>query len=124
MTRLQRVRLVAAREIRERLRSKAFQISTGVRLAFILAVPIHPGDLSDEGPTTYDVGVFGLGADELAVRLPVVAEAGDNVAVDVRRLADVAEGQRLVESGDLDAAVGDGQVVVEKELGARLGFLV
>jgi len=118
------VRLVAAREIRERLRSKAFKISTGVSLAFILAVAILPGVLDDDGPTTYDVGVFGQVADQLAGRLPVVAALGDNLAVDVRRLADVAEGQRLVESGDLDAAVGDGQVVVEKNLGARLGFLV
>ena len=118
------VRLVAGREIRERIRSKAFKVSTGVSLVFILAIAILPGILSDDGPTTYDVGVFGGGAEQLAGRLPLVAELGDNLAVEVRRLADVAEGQRLVESGDLDAAVGDGQVVVKKELGDRLGFLV
>lgn len=124
MTRMEVVRLVAGREIRERIRSKAFRISTGVSLAFILAVAILPGVLRSDGPTTYDVGVFGTRSEELAGRLPVVAGMEDNLAVDVRRLADLAEGRRLVESGDLDAAVGDGQVVVEKELGNRLGFLV
>jgi len=124
MTRLAVVRLIAGREIRERIRSKAFRISTGVSLAFILAVAILPGALSDDGPTTYDIGVFGAQAERLAARLPVVASTGDNLAVDVRRLADVDEGRRLVESGDLDAAVGDGKVIVERELGFRLGFLV
>lgn len=124
MTRAQIVRLVAGREVRERLGSKAFRISSGVSLAFILAVVILPGLLDDDGPTTFDVGVFGASAGALAVRLPEVAGFDDGVAVDVRRLADEAEGRRLVAAGDLDAAVGDGRVIVEEELGDRLGFLV
>jgi ABC-2 type transport system permease protein len=124
VTRAQVVRLVAGREVRERLRSKAFRISCGISLAFILAVVILPGVFDDDGPTTYDVGVFGAGAEALAQRLPEVASFDDGVAVDVRRLADEAEGRRLVASGDLDAAVGDGRVIVEEELGDRLGFLV
>lgn len=126
MTRSQVIRLVAGRELHERLRSKAFRVSTLVTLVFVLAVAILPGLLSDDGPTTYDVGVFGPRAADLAARLPVVAELDENVAVavDVRRLAGGAEGRRLVASGDLDAAVGDGQVVVDQELGDRLGFLV
>ncbi len=123
MTKLQILRLVAGREVRERIRSRAFRISSGVSLAFILAVAILPSVLSDDGLTTYDVGVFGAQSDALAGRLPAVADLG-GVAVDVRRLADVAEGRRLVDAGDLDAAVGDGQVVVERDLGVRLGFLV
>jgi ABC-2 type transport system permease protein len=124
VTRFQVIRLVAGREVRERVRSKGFRISTGVMLVLILAVAILPGLLSDDGPTTYEVGVFGSQATQLADRLPAVASPDDRVAVDVRRLADAAEGARLVDSGDLDAAVGDGQVIVDKDLGDRLGFLV
>jgi ABC-2 type transport system permease protein len=124
LSRWQTIRLVAGREVRERLRSKAFRISTGVTLLIILAISILPAVLSDDGPTTYDVGVFGDRADDLATRLPEVARAGSNLAVRVRRLADAAEGERLVRSGKLDAALGDGRVLVEKELGNRLGFLV
>lgn len=124
MTRAEIVRLVAGREVRERLASKAFRISFGISLAFILAVVILPGLFDDDGPTTYEVGVFGASAEALAERLPEVASFDDGVAVDVRRLADEAEGRRLVESGDLDAALGEGRVLVEEELGDRLGFLV
>ena len=124
MSRFGVIRLVAGREIRERIRSKAFRISAGVSLAFILAVAILPGVIGDGGPTTYDVGVFGAGSDALAERLPQVAAFDDDIAVDVRRLAGEDEGRRLVGSGDLDAAVGDGRVVVERELSDRLGFIV
>ena len=125
MTRWQRIRLVAGREINERIRSKAFRISTGVSVAFLVALTILPGLLGGDGPTTYDVGVFGPRAEQLAARLPLVAEfIGDDVAVDVRRIADADDGERLVRAGDLDAAVGDGRVIVERELGDRLGFLV
>jgi ABC-type Na+ efflux pump permease subunit len=66
MTRTQIVRLVAARELKERLGSKAFLVSTGVSLTIILAIAILPGLLADDGPTTYDIGVFGDRSAELA----------------------------------------------------------
>ena len=122
MTRWEVIRLVAGREMGERIRSKAFRISSGVSLAFILAVAILPGVLNDDGPTTYRVGVFGAGAEELAGRLPVVAGQADEV--DIVRVADEVEAGRLVESGAVDVAVGEGRIVVERDLGDRLGFLV
>ena len=126
MTRTQVVRLVATRELKERIGSKAFLVSTGVSLAIILTIAILPGLLRDDGPTTYQVGVFGERSGQLAARLPsVTALAGDDdVRVNVRRLADAEEAGRLVGAGELDAAVGDGRVVVEAELEDRLGFLV
>ena len=124
MTRFEVIRIVAGREIGERVRSKAFRVSAGVSLAFILAVAILPGLLDDDRPTTYDVGVFGAASQALAERLPAGVAFDDDVAVDVRRLAGEDEGRRLVEAGDLDAAVGDGRVIVETELGDRLAFIV
>ncbi len=124
MSRLGVVGIVAGREIVERVKSKAFRVSAGVSLAFILAVAILPGVIGDDKPTTYDVGVFGAGSEALAERLPAVAAFLDNVAVDVRRLAGEDEGRRLVASGELDAALGDGKVVVERDLGDRLGLIV
>ncbi len=125
MTRGKVVRLVAGREVRERLGSKAFRISTGVSLLIILTVAILPGLIRDDGPTTYDVGVFGAETEQLAARLPAVAAVvADDVRVNVRRLADAGQAGRLVGSGELDVAVGDGQLVVEEELDDRLGFLV
>jgi ABC-2 type transport system permease protein len=125
VTRWQIIRLVAGREINERVRSKAFRISTAVSFGILVVVAVLPGLLADDGPTTYQVGVFGPRAEQLAARLPVVAElTGDDVAVAVRPIPDAREGERLVDGGDLDAAVGEGRVIVDQELGDRLGFLV
>jgi len=125
MNRLQLIRLVARREILERSRSKAFLISSGVSLLFILAAAILPGVLSNDDPTTYDVGVFGSRSAPLADRLPEVARlTGDEANVKIRTIGDDAEARRLVGSGDLDAAVGDGPVIVDQELGDRLGLLL
>lgn len=125
MTRLQLIGLVTRREILERGRSKAFLISSGVSLLFILAAAILPGVLSNDDPTTYDVGVFGSRSAPLAARLPEVAKTtGDAANVKIRTIGDEAEALRLVGSGDLDAAVGDGPVIVDQELGDRLGLLL
>ena len=125
MSRWAVMRLVAGREIRERLRSKAMRISTGVTLLIIMAVAVLPGLIGDDGPTTYEVGVFGPTAGLLADRLPVVAAlSGEDVAVDVRRVATTADAERLVRDGDVDAALSDTEIVVDEELGDRLGFLV
>ena len=124
MSRFEVIRVVAGREIGERVRSKAFRVSAGISLAFILAVAILPGVVGDSGPTTYDVGVFGAGAEALAERLPAVAAFDDDVRVGVRQLAGEDEGRRLVEAGELDVAVGDGQVIVDRDLSDRLGFIV
>jgi len=125
VTRLQLIRLVARREILERGRSKAFLISSGVSLLFILAAAILPGVLSNDDPTTYDVGVFGSRSAPLAARLPEVARlTGDEANVRIRGIGDEAEARRLVTSGNLDAAIGDGPVIVDQELGDRLGLLL
>ena len=125
MNRWRVIRLVAGREIRERVRSKTMRISTGVTLAIILLVAILPGLFDDDGPTTYDVGAFGEQADLLVDRLPVVAAlGGDDVLIDLSLLSGLNEAEQLVRSGSLDAAVGDGQIVVEEDLGDQLGFIL
>ncbi len=126
MSRFQVTSLIARREIGERTRSKSFWNSTAVSLVMILALAVLPGLLSDDGPTTYRLGVDDASA-ALAERLPQVVagspEAGGEVVVETE-VVDVAEAERLVTSGDLDAAVVGGEVVVNEELEQELGFLV
>jgi ABC-2 type transport system permease protein len=122
MTRLQVVRLVAVREIRERIRSSAFLASTALSLVVVLALAIVPALLRDDGPATYDVGVAGAAA--LPDRLTAVAAAEDDVELDLRPVGDAAEAERLLADGDLDAAVVDGEVLVHEELGDRLGGIL
>jgi len=53
-----RVRLVAAREIRERVRARSFQITT-VLVALAVAAAIVIPNLGDEGPDTVRLGQVG-----------------------------------------------------------------
>jgi ABC-2 type transport system permease protein len=113
------VRLVALREIWERLRSKSFLASTALSGLLIIGLAIIPGLVADDGPTTYDVGVVGASAtelsdaiDEAAASLPDVAD----VEVDVTAYDDEAAARAALEDGDADAVVVDTTVVVEEDL--------
>jgi ABC-2 type transport system permease protein len=123
MTTWQITKLLAAREIGERLRSKAFLASTAVTLAIVLGIALLPGLVGGDDTTTYDIGVSGRAAEELALALPAAADGLGDVAVDVRTV-DPAEGERLVRDGDLDAVLLDGEVVVHEELTGDLELLV
>lgn len=131
MTPLQKVRLVTVREVRERVRSKSFWNSTAVSLAMILALAILPGVLADDGPTTFQVGVDDPET-ALAERLTQggIDPAGaagpppGQIEVEVEVVDAVAEAERLVTAGDLDAALMGNEVVVDQELDDQLGLLL
>ena len=91
--------LVAEREIRMRLRSKAFLISTGILMLVVLAGVVLPSVLGGNSS------------------LPKVAAVGEAVSsveqlgtLDVIEAASVDEAENLVRSEDVDAAIvpGDG----------------
>lgn len=86
------VRLVAVREITMRLRSVAFLISTGILLLIVLG-SIVIGSITAANPSRIDVAVVsGL-------------EVGELPGVDPVRVADRAAAERLVTSGDVEAAI-------------------
>ena len=91
--------LVAEREIRMRLRSKAFLISTGILMLVVLASVVLPSIIGGNSS------------------LPKVAAVGSTVSsvealktLDVQEAASVDEATELVRSEDVDAAIvpGDG----------------
>lgn len=126
MTRSHAVRLVAAREVRERLRSKVFKTSSIITLLFILVAAILPGVLDDDGkPTTYDVGVVGEVDEGFAPALGEVAAALGDSIIEVREVDDVAAAEALVTDGELDAAVIDTtSIVVDEEVDPELGAII
>ncbi|MBA2497981.1 MAG: hypothetical protein H0V33_12985, partial [Acidimicrobiia bacterium] len=126
MTGSHAVRLVAAREIRERLRSKAFRTSSVITLLFILAAAILPGLLaSDDEATTYDVGLVGDAPPGFASALDEVAAAFGDSVVEVRELDDAAAAETLVTDGELDAAVVDTtSILVAEEIDPELGAII
>jgi len=88
--------LIAKREMRARLRSRAFLVSVGILLAAVLASIVIGGLLSANGQPTKVAVVDG-------VRAASVLE--HSRAFDVRHVADTSAAERLVRAGTVDAAV-------------------
>ncbi len=94
------VRLVAGREVGEKLRSRAFIVSTLVFLAIVAASLLLPTLLRDDGPPDYEVAVVGAPAAAL-----VDAAPEQLVELTARPVDDAAAADRLLEAEDVDAAV-------------------
>lgn len=92
----QSIGLVAEREVKMRLRSKTFLISTGILLLVILAGIVVGGFLAKNTVSE-------------TTKVAVVGNAGaglvDGKAFDVTEAADVAAAEALVTSGEVEAAI-------------------
>ena len=95
------ITLVATREVRERLRSKAFIASTLLIVA-LLAVSAVIGRLFDP-QQTFDYAVTAPAPAGLATALQGAAEPFDDAKVKLRTVDSAAAGRRLLENGDVDA---------------------
>jgi ABC-2 type transport system permease protein len=93
--------LVAMREIRERLRSKAFIASTLLILA-LLAVSAVIGRLFDP-QRTFDYAVTAPAPPGLVVALEGAAEPFDDAKVKLRTVESAAAGRKLLDDGKVDA---------------------
>jgi ABC-2 type transport system permease protein len=102
MTTFDTVRLVAAREIRVKLRDKTFLWSTAIFLLVVVGATVLPGLL---GGGASSVAAVAAAPGPAATAL---ADAG----LDVRTVADDAAAERLVRDGDVDAAVVAGPRVL------------
>ena len=92
-------KLVAAREIKVKLRDKTFLISTAFFLLIAVASTVLPPIL-EGGPT------------EVATADRTVAAALRQAGLEVRAVAGDAEAERLVRDGDVEAAVVAGPTVL------------
>lgn len=93
---LQQLSLIAEREIRARLRSKTFLVSTGIIVAIVLAVIVLPALFADSSQTK--VAAFGPSATAALERNPGLEQVTASSA---------AEAEALVRSKDVSAAVID-----------------
>ena len=95
------IALVALREIRERLRSKAFIASTVVLLALVAGSAALGEALAPE--TTYRVAVTAPAPRGLAAALKRAAEPFDDAKVELRVVASPAVGRQAVDAEEVDA---------------------
>ena len=98
------VKLVAFREIRQRLRARSFAVFTALLCIGIIALGFLNSILNDDSPTSYDVatvgelaGTFADDVDDLAAAL--------GVEVELTTIASRAEAETAVSDDDVDAAV-------------------
>ncbi|WP_202637947.1 ABC transporter permease [Bailinhaonella thermotolerans] len=114
------IRLVARRELVERLRQRSFMVSTLVTLLILVGVAVLPAVIGGDG--THRVG-FGPGESRLAEA--VTGAAGQQREdVRARSVPSEAAARAEVSGGDLDAAVVNGRVIVRSELDPVLGALL
>ncbi|WP_250001705.1 ABC transporter permease [Actinoplanes sp. M2I2] len=92
-------KVVAAREIRVKLRDKTFLFSTAFFLLFSIAVTVLPA-------------VFSGGPSSVAVADQATAARLQQADLEVRVVADDAAAEKLVRDGDVDAAVLAGPEVI------------
>lgn len=114
--------LVARRELRERLRSKAFRVSTAVTLVVIVAVVVLSSVIGGGGHTTYDVAVIG-GEARLVADQAAVQARGLDARIAIRTVPDERTARTQVRDGAVDAAVIDGTVIAKDSGGTVVGIL-
>ncbi len=100
------VRLVAGREIRDRIRNRGFLIGTAVTLLLVLGLVIVPSLFDDGAPPSFDLGVVGE-VDPLFGDAVAGAATSQDIDVTVTSVADRATAESRVEDGELDAVLVD-----------------
>ena len=97
------IRLVAGREIRQRLRARSFHVATALLVVVILAISVVSRIAGDDEPSPVGVAVVGDQA-ALSEALAAVATSTDR-EVDVIPYEDLDAARSAVRDGDADAAV-------------------
>ena len=124
MTALRDVYLVALREVRERVRSRAFVVSTAFTLLLVIGALAAVAFLSEAGTPAYEVGIVGPRPAGLDDALSLAA-AASGALVGTEPLADRPAAEAALEEGRIDAALlPDGTILVSSRRQADLESLL
>ena len=113
--------LVARREITERVREKAFAVSTAINIVIIVGVVIIAA-VTSGGEERYVVGHSGA-TEAAVVESAAAAGRAADVTIDGREVS-AGEADALLEDGAVDAVVVDGQIRAEEEPDDQLVVLL
>jgi ABC-2 type transport system permease protein len=116
--------LIAQREIRQRLRSRAFLVFTALIAVAIVGIALLNRALSNDGPTSATVVVAGQAPPGLDATLQAAGNARD-LKVDVATAADRAAAVSALDGGKADAAVvvtagGEGELLFRRRVDSDL----
>lgn len=102
--------LSARREIRERIRSRAFRISTLVQVLAVIAVAIGASLAGGSDSTTVEVGTIGQPGEEILRTAERIAPQAD-LEIDSESFESLAAARTAIEEGNVDFAVGGGTLL-------------
>jgi len=115
------IRLVAERELRTRIVSKAFLGGLAFTVVLVVLGFIFGAAVGDEDPT--GIGIVGEGQDRSIATLETFAELEDR-EVEITEFSSIAEAEAAITDGEVDAAVVDGTTfVVKRDDPGLLGFV-
>lgn len=115
------IRLVARRELRERLRDRSFIVSTAITIGILAAVLFLPRLFG--GDDTYQIAYAGPRADTMQTVADVAAKQA-GITLERTSMEDEAQARAALERGDLDAYVTSDKILVDKELDPDLGLVL
>ncbi len=114
------ISLVARREIRTRLRSRAFLAGVGVTVLLIVVVFAIGAAVGGDEPTR--IGIVEPGADAAIAALEQRAELEDR-DLEITRFDAIDSAERAVLDGSVDGAVDGDRLIVERDDPDLLGFV-
>ena len=119
------VRLIAEREVRQRLGAKSFYILTGLLVLVILAIGIIGRVAGSDEPGSIDVGVVDVSAEPFAAALDNIGAQIDR-KVDVEAFKDRAAAQAALKDGKVDVVVegSRGEVLFDGSVDDQINAVV
>ncbi len=106
--------MVARRELKQRIKSRTYRITTVILMLLVLGGIIIPQMLDDGDGITYELGLVGENSAELLGTLDVLATAAE-ARVDKRTFEDVAEAELALQEDKIEAFLVDGKEYVTNE---------
>lgn len=122
MSPLRTIWLVARRDFKERLLSRAFQISSAFTILLVLGIVIVPTFFVDDSAPTTTIGTVGETAPTLEAQ--VAAAFDDDRTVTTVAYPDAEAASKALEMGDVDVVVVSGAEVIVVDEGSTLGTIV
>ena len=106
--------MVARRELKQRIKSRTYRITTAVLLLIVLGGIIIPQMLDDGEGTSYDLGLVGENSSELLATLDVLAGAAE-ARIDTREFEDIASAEVALQTDSIEAFLVDGKEYVTND---------
>ncbi|MCP4967816.1 MAG: ABC transporter permease [bacterium] len=106
--------LIARRDFTERITSRAFQLSTGVTLLFVVGMLLLPTIFGDDDLAEWSIGV--VGETPVGLTVAVDSASGGTASSSVTKLDSRSDAEDALEAGDVDIAIDtEGAVVVDDD---------